>query len=433
MLARVILGVVALVVGAGWSLGQTASPAASNPPPSTWRGSTDSAPGGGPTAAPSAAAAGSASGAAPPAASAPAATSLAPGAAQPGVEPAGTVSRQPIARVTAGSGSLPNEHGQLWREYDISPYTLRVTTTNRPQQAIVDWILRETGYEVWHGEPFGVLSASHRVLRVYHTPEVQAVVADIVDRFVASQAESHAFGLQVVTLDSPNWRARAQRILRPVQVQAPGVQAWVMSKEDAAMLIADLRRRNDYREHSSPHLLVNNGQSTVVSATRGRSYVRGVKLRPEAWPGFEPETALIDEGFALEFSPLLSVDARTIDAVIKCDVDQVEKLVPVVLDVPTPVAPRQRAKIEVPQVNHFRFHERFRWPVEQVLLIDMGVVALPLPVDGKPLVAGLPLPLPSTPARADMLVFVESKGKLAPTPQVTRGGLPDAKTYQGRY
>ncbi|MFW9924359.1 MAG: hypothetical protein ACFFDW_13840, partial [Candidatus Thorarchaeota archaeon] len=63
-----------------------------------------------------------------------------------------------------------------------------------------------------------------------------------------------------------------------------------------------------------------------------------------------------------------------------------------------------------PQMSHFAFHERFRWPVDQVLLIGFGMVALPVPSEGKPLVAGLPLPLPSSPPRADVLVFVESSG-----------------------
>ena len=62
-------------------------------------------------------------------------------------------------------------------------------------------------------------------------------------------------------------------------------------------------------------------------------------------------------------------------------------------------------------MSHFRFHERFRWPVEQVLLVGFGMVALPVPAEGQTLVAGLPLPLPSSPPRADVLVFVESKGK----------------------
>ena len=102
-----------------------------------------------------------------------------------------------------------------------------------------------------------------------------------------------------------------------------------------------------------------------------------------------------------------------IDATIKCDIDQVEKMIPVMIDVPTPASPRQRTKIDVPQMTHYRFHERFRWPVEQVLLVGMGMVALPIPVDGAPLVPGVPLPIGNTPARADLLVFVECKGQSA--------------------
>ena len=119
------------------------------------------------------------------------------------------------AHVSAGNGTLPNDQGQVWREYDISSYTARVTTTKRPEQAIVDWILRETGYEVWHSEPFGILSALPRSLRVYHTPQMQAVVSDIVDRFVASEAETRSFSLRIATIDNPNWRVTAHRTLRP--------------------------------------------------------------------------------------------------------------------------------------------------------------------------------------------------------------------------
>ena len=68
---------------------------------------------------------------------------------------------------------LPNEHGQVWREYDISPYTLRVRDVAKPEQAIIDWVLRETGTEVWFAEPLGILNASSTTLRVYHTPEMQ--------------------------------------------------------------------------------------------------------------------------------------------------------------------------------------------------------------------------------------------------------------------
>ncbi len=346
---------------------------------------------------------------------------------------------KPMARVTGGGGTLPNDAGQIWREYDISSYTARVTTTKRPEQAIVDWILRETGYEAWHTEPFGILSAGSRTLRVYHTPKMQEIVADIVDRFISREAAAYTFSLRVVTLDSPNWRTSAQRLLKPVPVQTPGVNAWLLAQEDAAILMGELHRRNDYREHSSPYLVVNNGQSTLVSAMRGRPYVRDVILRPDTAAGFDPSPGQVDEGFNLDFSPLLSADHRMIDATIKCDIDQIEKMLPVMLDVPTQAMPRQRTKIDVPQITHYRFHERFRWPLEQVLVVGMGMVALPIPVDGAPLVPGVPLPIGSTPARADLLVFVQCKGQTAATAAgqglspIPRSSQRETKNYRGRY
>jgi hypothetical protein len=337
--------------------------------------------------------------------------------AGPAASTPGTPVRHSPLRISNGNGTLPNS-GQVWREYDISPYTSRVTSTKRPEQAVVDWILRETGYEAWHGEPLGVLSANAKVLRVYHTPQMQAVVADIVERFVNTDASARAFSLRVMTVDSPNWRARAQRLLRPVPVHAPGAGAWVLAKEEAAVFMADLERRNDYHAHSSPHLLVSNGQATVVSALRGRSYVRDITARPEIWPGYETQNAQLDEGLLLEFSPLMSLDGQMIDATVKCDIDQVEKMIPVVLDATSPAAPRQRARIDVPQMVHFRFHERFRWPTEQVLLVSLGMVAMPVPADSRSLVAGIPLPLPGNSARTELLVLIESKPAAAAAPAI---------------
>jgi hypothetical protein len=353
-----------------------------------------------------------------------------PRAAAPASASPAATARQPIARVTKGPGSLPNEAGQEWRDYDISPYTLRVTTTNRPEQALVDWILAETGYEAWHGEPLGVLSASRRTLRVYHTPEMHAVVAEMVDRFVNSEADSQAFGIRIVTVGSPNWRAKSQRMLKPVKAQSQGVQAWLLAKEDSSLLSADLRKRSDFREHNSPHLLVNNGQSTIVTDIRPRNYVHDVVLGGP-WPGFQPQMAQIDEGYSLELKPLLSLDGRTIDAIIKCNVDQVEKMLPVMLDVPTTAAPRQRTKIEVPQITTCRLHERFRWPADQVLLISLGVVASPVPPPSG--ASKVTLPMMNDPTRTELLVFVENKGKSGAPPSALRPEQREANNYRGRY
>ncbi len=364
-----------------------------------------------------------------PAAMSPTNTGVAP------IEPLKPINRTPrptVAKVTPGTAVLPNEQGQVWREYDLTQYTSRVSSTQRPEQALVDWILRETGYEAWHGEPLGILSANAKTLRVYHTPEMQATVADVVDRFVNSEAATIGFSFRLATLASPNWRIQAQNLLHPVTVQSPGIQAWLLQKEEAALLLAELRKRMDYREHSAPQLIVNNGQSAAVAVGQAKSYVRNLIARPGTAAGYDTDVAQFNEGFNLEIHPLLSVDGRAIDAVVKCNVDQLERLIPVMLDVPAPMAPRQRLKIDVPQISQLRMHERFRWPADQVLIIGMGMVAPPTPTEPGALMASLPLV--SQPARADLLVFIESRGRLSSAAAAATTASPiDARKFGGRY
>lgn len=341
------------------------------------------------------------------------------------------------ARVTKGSGALPQDKGQVWREYDIRPYTLRVTTTARPEQAIVDWILRETGYEAWHSEPVGLLSANRETLRVYHTPEMQAIVADITDRFVNTAASNYAFTLRIATVGNPNWRAKAMAGMTPIPVQSSGIQGWLLAKENARMLLAELGRRTDFREYNSAQQLVNNGQSIVISTMRPRSYIRNAIITQAAWPGYQPEMGTIEEGFSMEFSPLLALDLSSADAVVKLRLNQVEKLLPVKLDLPTTVAPNQRVQVDVPQMTSSNLHERFRWPTDKVLLLSMGVVAAPGPTKDNPVTDAVmdAVPILKSPPRADALLFVESVGTSAPAaaPTAARSASLPAQTYQGRY
>ncbi|MEM8946735.1 MAG: hypothetical protein AAGD11_16295 [Planctomycetota bacterium] len=360
-----------------------------------------------------------------------------PQTAQPQASAPVTSTGQKITRapVSKGSGQLPNDHGQVWREYDISSYSLRDQSSENPEQRIVDWILRETGYEAWHSTPVGLLSADSRTLRVYHTPQMQSVVADIVDRFVNRAAETHGFGLRIITIKNPNWRARALPLMTALPVQSPGVQGWMLAKEDAALLMSELQRRTDYREHNPPHQMVQNGQSLVVSTMRPRPYTKGIIRTQQTWPGYQPELGQLDEGFSLEFSPLLAMDTRTTDAVIKLRLAQVEKMLPVKLDVPNNIAPNQRAECQVPQMTMVQLHERFRWPTDQVLLLSMGVVATPGPQKSN--VIADAFQFGSGAPRADALLFVESKGPVAPSlpgggPPISTATRPN-QTFHGRY
>ena len=109
---------------------------------------------------------------------------------------------------------------------------------------------------------------------------------------------------------------------------------------------------------------------------RPKTFMKSVRFQTASWPGYQLETGQVDEGFSFELSPLLSIDGTTVDAVIKCHVDQVEKMVPVTVDVANTQG-NQRVQIQVPQVVSWRLHERFRWPTTHVLLISAGIVATP--------------------------------------------------------
>ncbi len=341
------------------------------------------------------------------------------------------------AQVSKSDGSLPNDGGQVGRDYDIRPYTLRPGVGEKPEQAIVDWILRETGYEAWHSEPFGYVSASRETLHVYHTPEMQAIVADIVDRFVNTQAVPYAFTLRVATVRNPNWRAHALPIMTPIPVQSPGVQGWLMAKENARLLVAELTRRADYREYNSPQQLVPNGQSIVISTMRPRTYVKGAILTQATWPGYQPEVGTLEEGFQLEFSPLLTLDLAMSDAVVKLRLNQVEKMLPVKLDLPSQVAPNQKVQVEVPQLTSANMHERFRWPADRVLLLSMGVVAAPGMEGENPLAdaMGDAMPMFKSAPRADALLFIECLGQVVPSadPATARAAIAPQHSFQGRY
>ena len=136
-----------------------------------------------------------------------------------------------IARISATLDKVPQEHGQIWREYDITPLTQErrlPTSTVPPEQALVDWILRKTGANVWHAAPFGILTADSEKLCVYHTREMQLLIADVVDRFVCPQLWNEACTLRIVSTSRPDWLSRVHSQLRPIKIATPGVQGWIL-------------------------------------------------------------------------------------------------------------------------------------------------------------------------------------------------------------
>ncbi len=318
-----------------------------------------------------------------------------------------------------GDFQLPNNAGQQWVEYDIRPYTQNLKNVEKPQQWLIDWILRETGTDVWFSEPMGILHADRDKLRVYHNPTMQKRVAGIYEKFVNGVSEPQVYGVRIITISNPQWRSRAFPLMRPVPSASPGVSAWLMPKENGAILLAQLRERNDAKELQAVEIPLHNGQLQHLEQLRSRNYLKGFTLNTTApYPPYQPVSEEIREGFKLQISPLLDLDGKTADLLLKCEIDQVERLNPVKVDLPVGNQ-MQNAQVEVPQIVSWRLQERFQWPTDQVLLLSCGIVASPSgPVDNTlmanpPSIFGLNRVLPAVGQRNDALLWIEYKGTVS--------------------
>jgi hypothetical protein len=299
----------------------------------------------------------------------------------------------------SASAQLPSDAGQTWKTYDLSPF-VKVAGAGS-ERHVVEWILQETGYPAWHGAIPASLSAGDGKLACYHTPEMQAQVAEIVERFVAEADAPHRFTVRVFGMDGPGWRAKARPALQPIPTATPGVQAWIVPRETAAVVLAGLRGRGDVVELPTGPVLAANGLPASLKGGRQQAYVEDYSQTPTAWPGWQPRQATCDEGLAVDLHPLVSRDGTAVEAAFRCRIDQIERMAPVSL--PTP-AGGQPLAAQVPQVAAVRIGERFRWPASHTLVIGLGLVPWPVPAQNGSVAALLP-----GVERRDVVVVVEPR------------------------
>jgi hypothetical protein len=294
---------------------------------------------------------------------------------------------------------VPADAGQVWKTYDIAPFVKQAGPGS--QRHVVDWVLQETGYPAWHGASPASLSADADTLSCFHVPEMQARVADIVARFVADADTPHRFSVRVLGMASPAWRADARPVFTAIPAATPGVQAWFTSRENAALVLARLRARSDCQELPTGPVLAANGLPAVLAGGRKQPYVKDVAPRPDVAPGWQVQGDSCDEGLAIDVQPLISRDGTAVEAVIRCRIDQIERMATVSLPAS---AGRDRVQLEVPQVAAVRIGERFRWPATQTLFIGLGLVPWPVPAQN----GGAAALVPGV-RRCDMVLVVEPR------------------------
>lgn len=300
------------------------------------------------------------------------------------------------------ASDLQADGGQVMQSYDISPFVEQAGPGS--QKLVVDWVLQETGYSAWHGTQLAAIAADEKSLRCFHVPSIQGRVAEVVARFTTDAASPHRFSVRVIGMAGPAWRGAAVPKLEPIPTATPGVQAWMLPREELAMLLARVGGRSDFRELPTGAVLAANGQPAVISGGRRRPYIQDVSIRPDVWPGWQAVQAEADEGLSLDVHPLLSKDGDSIEAVVRCRIDQIERMAPVVIGSPTP--DRSRVQIEVPQLSSIRVGERFRWPSTHALVVGLGIVPWPVP---DPVAGQGPALFAGNAVRRDVVVIVEPR------------------------
>ena len=316
-----------------------------------------------------------------------------------------------IAKISATMEKIPQDNGQIWREYDITPYTQgRKLPTGAipPEQMLIDWILRKTGTARWHTAPFGVLTADSEKLYVYHTQEMLLIVADIVDRFVCPQLWNEACTMRIVSLARPDWLNKGHAQLKPIPIATQGVQGWILEKTTAQGLLQELSRRGDFKELIPPQPLISHGIQHNVVAKKQRQYLRDVQPNPSAPNGYAEDRVTADEGIGLSVTPLALLDGQHMAATIKLDVVQIERMFTTTIEVATAANPRLRMQVESPQTAYFKLDEVVGFPKSKVLLLDLGTVPLPNTTDGDSRNVLAEISKGLNPARrGNVLIFIE--------------------------
>ena len=274
-----------------------------------------------------------------------------------------------ILNLHAQTVSIPNDRGQIWKQYDISQYTSKFPGMSNPESAVMDWILMETGFEIWHSEIPAMLNVTRTSVNIYHVPSVQVSVENLIQDFINSDPLAHQFRVRIFTVNMPYWRQKIGNRLTPIPSFSMGSQAWTVAPEEIKAVLEILQKTPGFVNHASDVANIPNGQSMQLNWIRTRNYVRNFFVRSGIQ---QKDEALLDDGFSFELMPLLRMNGSTIDAQIKFQINHLDRWIPMNIDVHGNSS-RITEKINVPIVGQFRFRERYQWNREYALLVSPGL------------------------------------------------------------
>lgn len=320
----------------------------------------------------------------------------------------------------APAADFRGQPGHDWSEFDISRYTELAHAENSPQTAIIEWVMRRTGQDVWHGDKVAVLCASRTRLLAYHNAKVREQVAEMVQRFTRATADQMRLRVRLVVAADPSWRRYVvYSQLNPIKSGPQGQQVWTARVQDAAFILAQMQINQSFRVLYDKTVPLVNGQTHTVKSYVTRDYVAGIQRAGGAGVGFQGGTGQLEEEVVLRLSPLLTYEGDALEAAVDLQTNTVRALHRTRVLAPREVGPAEMT-IDVPEVSETRLHKAFGgWPLNQTLLISAGVQ--PGILQAK---SGLWNSLRLPPGNTELLAFVDLE-VLNPPPRTARARARD--------
>ena len=191
-----------------------------------------------------------------------------------------------------------------------------------------------------HGKHAASLSADKMKL-CYHTPDMQKKLRASSSDLRQMMRRLISFR-RVIGIGSVRWRQQASETMTALPTATAGVQAWVVPRENSAELLNRLLSRSDVEELPVGPVLAANGVPATLSGVRERTYVQDITINPALPNGWQPLSATCREGY-VDVQPLVSLDSELVDAVLRCRIDQFERMASVT--VAKPVGNRPDVKL----------------------------------------------------------------------------------------
>ncbi len=323
-------------------------------------------------------------------------------------EPAQETGDDPDAARVAEQADPPanfgTEPGFAWRSYKIGGYTRLAKNQENPQKALIDWILKRTGFSAWHGDKIAALAASSTVLRAYNSPAILKQVDEIVERFTDSTADVLSVHVQFISAVDTRWRYSILPRLTHVGSGPQGQQIWTMKPADAAIALSTMELQQGFRKLVEQRVDMVNGQMLTVKTVESRSFTGGLLRDNAPGLGFQPRADKLNESIVLKISPLLNYDGNALDAMLDLQINTIRSFHRTKIIAPREIGPNEAA-IDVPEAAETHLEQTLKnWKLGQTLLISGGIH--PGILDNKG--GWFNLPIPGTyPTGTEVLVFLD--------------------------